>query len=212
MTAIISADGNKAVTKQVAAPLLSRAARRALKKANRKPGRTIQKHKNTTQILNTVGYVPFAKFIPITDEEHMRMDTFLMIRFNECREGRGDLTAWGCLFSCLLEGWSTAVYSELEGQDSFRRSIKAAARAWDAALLHFNRTGEVLQTNMDSLLVVINQILDLRRQYRRDEMLEIMQNLEKRVDDFVRDIFDGGYPKSGWVPSKLYEEELPKAA
>lgn len=189
------------------APKLSRNVRRALKKAARKSGRTTQHHRSSRQIIQEDGYRALAPIIPITEKEHQHMDSFLMVRYRECREGRGDRSMWGCLYTALLEGWSILKYSTIENADFLRRTLIAAARAWDAAYLHFLKSGVVNEANMDTLLSAINIVLDLKKEFRRDELLFIMESLEKNIDQFTREIFDGGYPKCGWEPLKLYEEK-----
>lgn len=187
---------------------LSRNARRALKKANRKPGRATQSHQTASQILNGNGYKTFAPIIPVTDAEHWHMDSFLMVRYRECREGRGDNDMWSCLFTAILEGWSIMKLTPLDNEDYMRRTLTAAAKAWDAAYLHFLKTGIVSEANMDIVLSAINIVLDLKRDFRRDELIAVIENLEDNLDKFVLEIFDGSYPKCGWEPRAPYEERL----
>ena len=82
----------------------------------------------------------------------------------------------------------------------------AAARAWDAAVLHLNKEGEVLLANMDVVLEALQLVTDLHRALRRDELLAIMKRSQTTADDLVKALFDGDFPKSGYIPGKLYEE------
>lgn len=189
---------------------LPRSVRRAFEKAQKKSGRATQHHKKASEIINN-GYGALAPIIPVTDTEHCHMDSFLMIRYRECREGRGDSDMWTCLFTALLEGWSILKHVPLEGADYLRRTLMAAARAWDAAFLHFRETGIVNESNMDVLLSAINMVLDLKRDFRRDELICVIESLEKHINEYVHEIFDGGTPKSGWEPKPLYEKTLPRA-
>ena len=185
---------------------LPRSARRALKKASKKAGRTTQHHRSARQIIQEDGYRALAPIIPVTDREHQHMDSFLLVRYRECLEGRGDRDMWSCLYTAILEGWAILKYSTIENDDFLRRTLIAAARAWDAAYLHFLKSGVVNEANMDTLLSAINVVLDLKKEFRRDELLFIMESLEKNIDQFTREIFDGGYPKCGWEPWEPYEK------
>lgn len=185
---------------------LSRAARRAMQKQLRKPGRVVQKHRTAAQIISDVGLVPFAAVVPVTDDEFQKIDSALFIRYQECRAGRGDSDMWAYLMTTILEGWCIASYIDLENKDYFRRTLKAAARAWDAAVLHLNKEGEVLLANMDVVLEALQLVTDLHRALRRDELLAIMKRSQTTADDLVKALFDGDLPKSGYIPGKLYEE------
>lgn len=177
---------------------LSRQARRALAKAKRKPSQRVQHHRSRNQILKEDGFRAFAALIPVTEDEHRHMDTFLLLRYKMCRNGEGDSEAWGCLLECLFEGWMLVSRGDVVNPDTAKRLVRSAAKAWDAALVHFKQTGEIAEPNMDQLLTAINTILDLKKSYRRSELLQLTEYIEAHTDQMVLELFDGEAPKSGW--------------
>lgn len=161
----------------------SRELRRAVAKVNRRSGRKTQHHKTPRQILQDSGVGVFTRFVPLTDDQKTRLGLALQGRINNVMDGSPKREDWSYLLSSLIEGYLTV------------RCIadKAAARLFDAAATHFQRSGIVTQANISAVAGVLTDLEALKYDgsVNRADNVAILNYANENFESVVIELFDG---------------------
>lgn len=172
----------------------SRELRRAVAKANRRSGRKTQHHKTPRQILQDTGVGVFTRFVPLTDDQKTRLGLALQGRINNVMDGRSKREDWSYILSALIEGYLTVrCIADDRARESWMRDVKAAARLFDAAATHFQRTGIVAQTNIGTIANVLTDLEELKYSgsVNRADNVAILNYANENFESVVKELFDG---------------------
>ena len=173
----------------------SRELRRAVAKANRRSGRKTQHHKTPRQILQDTGVGVFTRFVPLTDDQKTRLGLALQGRIN----GSPKREDWSYLLSSLIEGYLTVrCIADDRIRGEWMRDVKAAARLFDAAATHFQRTGIVVQANIGTIANLLTDLEELKYSgsVNRADNVAILNYANENFKAVVLELF-GGMPQCG---------------
>ena len=180
----------------------SRALRRMLNKGRGTTAR--RRHFRTKdEILKTDGFKHIATIVPLTDKEFDKMEIFFLVRLMIVKDGSSDREDWNCLLCVFVEGWCLAKVGHVDEEAELIRLFEQAARLWDAALYHKQKTGETLLANLDGMDDALIAANELRRHFNRQELLDVLDLIEKNYGRYAREML-GGEPKSGNITNKDY--------
>ena len=177
----------------------SRELRRAVAKANRRSGRKTQRHKTPRQILQDTGVGVFTRFVPLTDDQKTRLGLALQGRINNVMGGSPKREDWSYLLSALIEGYLTVrCIADDRIRGEWMRDVKAAARLFDAAATHFQRTGIVAQANIGPIAGVLTDLEALKYDgaVNRADNVAILNYANENFKSVVMELF-GGMPQCG---------------
>lgn len=172
----------------------SRELRRAVAKANRRSGRKTQHHKTPRQILQDTGVGVFTRFVPLTDDQKTRLGLALQGRISNVLDGSPKREDWSYLLSALIEGYLTVrCIADDRIRGEWMRDVKAAARLFDAAATHFQRTGIVAQANISTIANVLTDLEELKYSgsVNRADNVAILNYANENFKSVVKELFDG---------------------
>ena len=172
----------------------SRELRRAVAKANRRSGRKTQHHKTPRQILQDSGVGVFTRFVPLTDDQKTRLGLALQGRINNVMDGSPKREDWSYLLSSLIEGYLTVrCIADDRIRGEWMRDVKAAAKLFDAAVTHFQRTGIVTQANISAVAGVLTDLEALKYDgsVNRADNVAILNYANENFESVVKELFDG---------------------
>ena len=172
----------------------SRELRRAVAKANRRSGRKTQHHKTPRQILQDTGVGVFTRFVPLTDDQKTRLGLALQGRINNVLDGSPKREDWSYLLSALIEGYLTVrCIADDRIRNEWMRDVKAAARLFDAAATHFQRSGIVVKENIGTIANVLTDLEELKYSgsVNRADNVAILNYANENFKSVVKELFDG---------------------
>lgn len=176
--------------------LSTRELRRLAKRVTRKPSQPKQRHLSNAELVSKNGLGAYARFVPLTQAQEDKTETFARIHLSLCRQGTEEENSWLTVISGLMEGYllSEFVFDDV-GKHEYRRLFASAAKLWDAAYYHFQKTGQVLTSNFDAIDEAIDVMCQMKRKMERHELIAVINILRDNFDAYLVKMLDGK-PKS----------------
>ncbi len=106
---------------------------------------------------------------------------------------------WSYLLSSLIEGYLTvSCIADDRIRGEWMRDVKAAARLFDAAATHFQRTGIVTRANISAVANVLTDLEELKYSgaVNRADNVAILNYANENFKPVVLELF-GGMPQCG---------------
>lgn len=147
-----------------------------------------RRHLSGIEIIATRGLpAGYKRFVPMTEGQKDTIKLYMFTALEEIaqRHVTADDRAWETVMAGLLEGLVLA--RKLDQRDELVRDMKAAARQLSAMRLHYAARGELIEANLRTVRMALDEVSDMQDQFRRDERHAAYAYVAKNLDELLEE-------------------------